>query len=286
MDRKSLGLAAASGPQVVIGSKKQYPSLPSTSQKNFFVDPDADIASHRGSAGFPGTLINAEEEEHFEYGKGNRLGTQQAYKPVPHTCTMLCMPLYLPHPSPSSYGPQTMVCVPPPSLGKNSLAFTLRLDGEKSIQKIYPRSGPGCTPVVGLETLNYLLMGIQVHKDKDPLWKETMWEGLDLQKAVGWAGNLDGIGNPANSHQYLSVIQQTHTDTCFLDFSRSHGGGLHAHYQGVYQTVWGGHVPGQGLCFHDRGWRSTKPLQHLVRRHAEVSCPDNSTRNEEEKIPV
>jgi hypothetical protein len=64
---------AASGPQVVIGSKNAFPNMPSTSQRYFFTDADADINTNK--SGSPAEHA-AQPGGHFAYGGANRAGTQ------------------------------------------------------------------------------------------------------------------------------------------------------------------------------------------------------------------
>lgn len=54
-------------PQVIIGTKNPFPTLPSTSQKYFFTDADADI--NKSSENLLNQIRgDATSEEHFNYG--------------------------------------------------------------------------------------------------------------------------------------------------------------------------------------------------------------------------
>lgn len=66
--------SSSSAPEVIIGTKNPFPNMPSTSQKFFFTDPDAEI--NRSSSSILQAIKESSSSSHFEYGGPNRLGTQ------------------------------------------------------------------------------------------------------------------------------------------------------------------------------------------------------------------
>lgn len=180
-------------PQVIIGTKNPFPNLPSTSQKYFFTDADADINKSDQLS-----LENVESNEHFHYGGPNRLGTQASYLPIPHHCISPCLQVNVPRLIPEAYAERDrMVKLPHPLLQKNDLAFTIRTNIpftdmiEDDFMKKKQPFILAQTPMVNLETLNYLLFGLQMNffdqdKNKKSIeknpWKDVIFNGLDLQK--------------------------------------------------------------------------------------------------------
>jgi hypothetical protein len=180
-------------PQVIIGTKNPFPNLPSTSQKYFFTDADADINKSDQLSS-----ENLESNKHFQYGGPNRLGTQASYLPIPHHCISPCLQVNVPRLIPEAYAERDrMVKLPHPLLQKNDLAFTIRtnIPFSEIIEDDFPsmkKKQPFIlfqTPMINLETLNYLLFGLQMNFfdhnkksiEKNP-WKDVIFNGLDLQK--------------------------------------------------------------------------------------------------------
>lgn len=123
-------------PQAVWGSRNQFPEMPSTSQRHFFTDPDADI----NMVGPWELQTGAESADHFAYGGPNRLGTQSAYLAVPHHCSSPCPSVRLPAANPRCFASTGgMFDLAHPHLKVNELAFTVKLRGEVKIPS--PASG-------------------------------------------------------------------------------------------------------------------------------------------------
>ena len=85
----------------------------------------------------------------------------------------------------------TMQEIPHPCLDVNELAFTVRVSSPTSLAELcLPPSGsrgkiPAAVmlsrePIINLETVNYLLAGIQANLDTPGPWKTAVWDGLGL----------------------------------------------------------------------------------------------------------
>jgi hypothetical protein len=209
------------GPEVAIRTAVHAPNLPSTNQKFFFTTPDAtfnagDKLGHPG-----GHLAAAEDTGEFAYGGPNRLGTQSAYLNVPHTAQKMLTPLMLPHAKGDTYGNEAFQ-LPFPHLEKGDIAFHLRLEGDWELVRPTNRPGmpPSCRlPLslvckdwdqsmhrrrkrklagsdvgasammeegsqvfVNLQTVNYILHGIQHHGGTEPSWRDSFWRGFGLDR--------------------------------------------------------------------------------------------------------
>lgn len=113
-------------PEVSIKTMRQFPMLPSTSQKNFYTTPDATF-NQGGSRTVLEHLEDAESTENFAYAEANRLGTQAAYLNVPHMTQKTICPLILPNTKRQAYGNEPFL-LPFPHLRKGDIAFYLRLE--------------------------------------------------------------------------------------------------------------------------------------------------------------
>lgn len=188
----------AKGPEVVLGTKNPYPQMPSLAQKFFFSDADADINKNQNEL-VPSDgekLVESNENaSHFEYGKGNRLGTQAAYLEIPHRVQRSCIPMKFPHSRREMYGDGPFE-VKGSYLKRNDIAFTMRLDrNNKAIQHFLANGGgsgdrrkygaffppsPSADWMMNLSMVNYLLFGLQYYGPSEPQWKRSVWDAFSL----------------------------------------------------------------------------------------------------------
>lgn len=198
-----LGSASIRMPEVSIRTMKQPPMLPSSSQKYFYNTPDATINAG-GTQRVTELLEETESTENFAYGEANRLGTQSGYLNVPHMAQKHICPLVLPNAKRAEYGNEPFV-LPFPHLRKGDIAFYLRLQSgnwevDSSQQQRHPLSlvckdwkdvkkrrmdeamSKSGQVFLNLQTVNYILHGIQYYRDSEPYWRDAFWRGFGLDK--------------------------------------------------------------------------------------------------------
>lgn len=213
-----LGLApsAISLPEIATRTVNPAPQLPGLQSKYFYLTPDATInLSRKGPFEH---VEQAESTREFAYGEPNRLGTQSAYLNVPHTVSRVLMPLVLPSAKEAAFGNEPFL-LPFPHLRKGDVAFHLRLEGDwdaldagrvecrnkpplalvcagwaEAVRKRKRMRVPtadvggslmvneGSQVFVNLETVNYILHGIQHYRDAEPGWRDAFWRGFGLHR--------------------------------------------------------------------------------------------------------
>ena len=213
-------------PEVAVRTVNPIPQLPARQSKHFYATPDATI--DYSSANLFDHLRDAESTDEFAYGEPNRLATQAAYLNTPHTVQRTLIPLVLPNAKEARFGNEPFV-LPFPHLRKGDIAFYLRLEGDwdsvglSNVSLSNPNSkhplamvckdwaeavrtrkrrkmpadevgrslmmNEGSQVLVNLQTVNYILHGIQHFRDVEPAWRDAFWRGFGLHKLD------DGIKN-------------------------------------------------------------------------------------------
>ena len=189
-------------PEIATRSVNPAPQLPGLQSKYFYLTPDATI--NESKASWVEHLEGAESSKEFAYGEPNRLGTQSGYLNIPHTVSRTLMPLVLPSAKEAAYGNEPFQ-LPFPHLRKGDVAFHLRLealaplgqvcqDWEGAVRKRKRSHVPiheissslmvdeGSQIFVNLETVNYILHGIQHYRDSEPGWRDSFWRGFGLHR--------------------------------------------------------------------------------------------------------
>ncbi len=207
-------------PEVSIRTLKQAPLLPGKQQKHFFTTPDATI--NLSDESLFDHLQGAENSDAFAYAEAKRLGTQAAYLNTPHMVQRFLVPLTLPSAKEASYGNEPFALPFPHlhkgdmafylrlendwSLsdmrnciveGRSSSKVPLSLicrDWDEAVRKRkrnrltgedMARSlamSEGSQIFVNLQTVNYILHGIQHYGDTEPGWRDTFWRGFGLHR--------------------------------------------------------------------------------------------------------
>lgn len=208
------------GPEVAIRTLNAPPNMPAPNSKHFYDTPDATM--NRSSRTLFEHLESAEDTENFAYGEANRLGTQSAYANVPHVVSKHLTPLVLPSARGEGFGNEPFALPFPhvmrgdiafylrleggPNLweleassnplkfgGKAPLSLVCR-DWADAVRKLrrtmdsseriwrHLKCNEGSQIFVNLQTLNYILHGIQHYRDMDPSWRDTFWKGFGLDR--------------------------------------------------------------------------------------------------------
>lgn len=212
----ALAPSGISLPETARRTVNPAPQLPGLQSKYFYLTPDATINLSR--AGPFEHVEQAESTREFAYGEPNRLGTQSAYLNVPHTVSRVLMPLVLPSAKEAAFGNEPFL-LPFPHLRKGDVAFHLRLEGDwdaldagraecrnrpplalvcadwaEAVRKRKRMRVPnaevggslmaneGAQVFVNLETVNYILHGIQHYRDTEPSWRDAFWRGFGLHR--------------------------------------------------------------------------------------------------------
>lgn len=195
------------------------PNMPAPNSKHFYTTPDATM--NESSRSLFEHLEGAEGTDKFAYGEANRLGTQTAYANVPHVVSKHLTPLVLPNARGEGYGNEPFA-LPFPHVVRGDIAFYLRLEGgpnlwelesnnplrfgaktplslvcrdwADSVRKLrrtmesseriwrHLKCGEGSQIFVNLQTLNYILHGVQHHRGQDPCWRDSFWQGFGLDR--------------------------------------------------------------------------------------------------------
>jgi hypothetical protein len=205
-----LDVSSISMPEVARRTANPAPQLPGLQSKYFYLTPDATFNQSKGN--LFSHLDGAESTDEFAYGEPNRLGTQSAYLNIPHTVSRTLMPLMLPSAKEAKYGNEPFL-LPFPHLRKGDVAFHLRMEvAPCTLQDVREGRGPPLAMVmchgnwaevmqkrrkcgemtvmasessrlfVNLETVNYILHGIQHYRDTEPSWRDSFWRGFGLHR--------------------------------------------------------------------------------------------------------
>jgi len=208
-------------PEVSVRTLKQVPSLPAKQQKHFYTTPDATINSSVDEGLFA-HLQGAEDSSEFAYAEANRLGTQAAYLNTPHMVQRTLVPLMLPGAKEAAYGNEPFAlpfphlqkgdlafylrlendwglvdmrnfAVQEGRSSKLPLSLVCR-DWEEAVRKRKRgrlsgtemskslMMSEGSQIFVNLQTINYILHGIQHYGDTEPGWRDTFWRGFGLHR--------------------------------------------------------------------------------------------------------
>ncbi len=206
---EEISLSDISRPEVARRTVNPAPQLPGLQSKYFYLTPDATFNASRRSL-FE-HVESAESTEEFAYGEPNRLGTQSAYLNIPHTVSRTLLPLMLPSAKEAQFGNEPFV-LPFPHLRKGDIAFYLRLEmapctledvrmhrpgpplamvcqnwaevlrKRKRAPEKCLLAGEGSQVFVNLETVNYILHGIQHYRDTEASWRDSFWRGFGLHR--------------------------------------------------------------------------------------------------------